>query len=252
MEGMALIGKPNTTLYQPAYEVTAVKIADLIEEKALKPGDRLPTEQQLSVLLGVSRTVIREAIKVLVAKGQVLTRKGSGMYVAHTTPSIATASIHISMSTDPEHVSKLFDFRVILETNSVRMAARLITHRDVRALEEFVERNTLAAEQVNLSDFHDSDVAFHTGLAKATQNPFLIASIYEIMQLQDRTLNIVLAGTTPGSLREASLQHKTILEAIKDGHEDDAAEAMLLHLRTLIENYELEVRRRLQNTDMIQ
>lgn len=249
MGGIALISKPNTTPYQPAYEVTAVKIAELIEEKALKSGDRLPTEQQLSALLGVSRTVIREAIKVLVTKGQVLTRKGSGMYVSH--PSIATASIHISMLADPEHVSKLFDFRVILETNSARMAARLITHREVRALEEFVQRHMLAAEQVNVSDFHDSDVAFHTGVARATQNPFLVSSIYEIMQLQDRTLNIVLAGITPGSLREASLQHKDILEAIKEGNEDDAAEAMLLHLRTLIESYELEVRRRLQDTDMI-
>jgi GntR family transcriptional regulator, transcriptional repressor for pyruvate dehydrogenase complex len=251
MRGIALISKPNTTPYQPAYEVTAVKIAELIEEKALKSGDRLPTEQQLSVLLGVSRTVIREAIKVLVTKGQVLTRKGSGMYVSHPSPSIATASIHISMLADPEHVSKLFDFRVILETNSARMAARLITHREVRALEEFVQRHTLAAEQVNVSDFHDSDVAFHTGVARATQNPFLVSSIYEIMQLQDRTLNIVLAGITPGSLREASLQHKDILEAIKEGNEDDAAAAMLLHLRTLIESYELEVRRRLQDTDMI-
>ncbi|HEY4389246.1 MAG TPA: FadR/GntR family transcriptional regulator [Ktedonobacteraceae bacterium] len=246
-----MTSKPNTTPYQPAYEVTAVKIAELIEEKALKSGDRLPTEQQLSVLLGVSRTVIREAIKVLVAKGQVLTRKGSGMYVAHASPSIETASIHIAMLADPEHVSKLFDFRVILETNSARMAARLITHREVRALEEFVNRHTLAAEQMNLSEFHDSDVDFHTGVARATQNPFLVSSIYEIVQLQDRTLNIVLAGITPGSLREASLQHKTILDAIKDGNEDNAAEAMLLHMRTLIESYELEVRRRLQNTDML-
>ncbi|GAC1643029.1 MAG: hypothetical protein NVS4B12_06880 [Ktedonobacteraceae bacterium] len=66
-------------LYRPAYAT----VAALIASTGLKSGDRLPTEQELGERLGVSRTVVLEAVKALAANGQVYTRKGSGMYVAN-------------------------------------------------------------------------------------------------------------------------------------------------------------------------
>src|SRR5215469_9244682 len=80
---MASEMKPGEDGYRPAYETIAGKITELITSADLKPGDRLPTEHELSEQLGVSRTVVREAVKVLVATGLVYTRRGSGLYVAN-------------------------------------------------------------------------------------------------------------------------------------------------------------------------
>src|ERR1700752_5307835 len=69
-------------VYRPRYEVVAGQILDLISDLAMRPGDRLPTEKDLAVRLGTSRTVVRDAVKILSASGRVSAQKGRGLYVA--------------------------------------------------------------------------------------------------------------------------------------------------------------------------
>src|SRR5579863_8485839 len=68
--------------YRPRYEVVAGQILDLIGELALNPGERLPTENELASRLGTSRSVVRDAVKILSASGRVSAQKGRGLYVA--------------------------------------------------------------------------------------------------------------------------------------------------------------------------
>ena len=68
--------------YRPGYELLAEQILQLIGELALAPGDRMPTEAELSQRLGASRTMVREAVKILSAIGRVRAHKGRGLYVA--------------------------------------------------------------------------------------------------------------------------------------------------------------------------
>jgi len=68
--------------YRPRYEVAAGQILKLVSELALRPGDRLPTEKDLATRLGTSRTVVRDAVKILSASGRVSAQKGRGRYVA--------------------------------------------------------------------------------------------------------------------------------------------------------------------------
>ena len=123
---------------RPAYERTAARIADFIAAEALQPGERLPTERALGERLGVSRTVVREAIKVLSAGGLVRARQGSGLYVADRPHPFATAALDLSMPVDPEHMLNLFEFRLTLETQCAQLAAERSTPRELRALEELV------------------------------------------------------------------------------------------------------------------
>lgn len=236
--------------YQPAYQTVATKIAEFIASNDLKAGDRLPTELQLSQQLGVSRTVVREAIKVLVATGQVQARKGSGLYAADTPPTSTMASIDISLSVDPTQMNHLFEFRMLLETYAAERATGQITHREVCALEELVARNRESAEHIDLEAFDNTDHAFHMAIAQATRNPFLIASIDKVDHLQSWAINMILAGITPGSLRQAAEQHHALLVAITKGDQDAAAQAMRIHLQTVEECYEQEVRRRLNSSDL--
>src|SRR5690242_18849855 len=68
--------------YRPGYEVVAERIVQLIADLELSPGDRMPTENALASDLGVSRTVVRDAVKILSATGRVSAHKGRGLYVA--------------------------------------------------------------------------------------------------------------------------------------------------------------------------
>ncbi|WP_126629755.1 FadR/GntR family transcriptional regulator [Dictyobacter alpinus] len=238
--------------YQPAYQTVAAKITEFIDVHKLKAGDRLPTEQQLCLQLGVSRTVVREAIKVLVTTGQVFARKGSGLYVADALPAHAAtiASIDIPLSIEPSQMHHLFEFRKLLEIHAAGLAAEQITYREVRAIEELLARHKESAEQMDLVEFDRTDNAFHQTIAQATRNPFLIASISKVTQLQSWAIHIILAGITPGSLRLAVEQHHEIFEAITRSNRDAATQAMRTHIQTVEECYEQEVRRRLHASNL--
>ena len=68
--------------YRPRYEVVAEQIVQLIADLELRPGDRMPTENQLATRLATSRTVVRDAVKILSATGRISAQKGRGLYVA--------------------------------------------------------------------------------------------------------------------------------------------------------------------------
>jgi GntR family transcriptional repressor for pyruvate dehydrogenase complex len=75
-------GPGSSGAYRPRYELVAEEILQLIGELLLRPGDRMPTEKELAARLGTSRTVVRDAVKILSATGRVSAQKGRGLYVA--------------------------------------------------------------------------------------------------------------------------------------------------------------------------
>ncbi len=238
-------GSKANGIQRPAYEVAASRIAEFITASGLKPGDRLPTERVFSEQLGVSRTVVREAVKILAASGIVRTHQGSGLYVMNEPHPFATAAIDLSMSVEPEDVLSLFEFRLTLELTTGRLAAERITPKELRLLQEAVELNRQSAEMHQLKQFHESDSAFHLGLAEATRNPFLASTVATVFRLQDWAVNMV-TGDPPGSLLVAAEQHAAILSAVRNGQPDEVALPMRTHIQTVISSYQNEVRRRLR------
>lgn len=229
---------------RPGYEIMASKIVEIITANNLKPGDRLPTERALSEQLGVSRTVIREAVKVLVTTGLVRTQQGSGLYVNKEPRPFSFSTIDVSMSLDPQEVENLIEFRLTLELSTARYAAERITPREIIALQEALQQNRRGMEEGRLEDFHNGDVAFHIGIASATRNPFYISAVSTIFRLQDWAVNKLLGGT-PGSLSRAVSEHEEILKALQHGLSLEAEQSMREHIETTRENYHTEVRRRL-------
>lgn len=229
---------------RPGYETTASKIVEIITANNLKPGDRLPTERALSEQLGVSRTVIREAVKVLVATGLVRTQQGSGLYVNKEPRLFSFSTIDVSMSLDPQEVESLFEFRLTLEASTARYAAERITPREIIALQEALAQNRRGAEEGRIEDFHGGDAAFHIGIASATRNPFYPSAVSTIFRLQDWAVN-KLVGGTPGSLSRAVDEHEAILKALQRGLPVETEQLMREHIETTRSNYQIEVRHRL-------
>ena len=230
--------------HRPAYETAASKITALISSTGLKPGDRLPTEHELSEQLGVSRTVVREAVKVLVATGLVYTRRGSGLYVDNKVSPFATTMLDSLTPFDPSDVISLYEFRLTLEPQAARLAAERITPHELRELREMVALNRQSAETQQRQQFRETDAAFHRTIAEATHNPFLASTIATTTRAQSWVFDIA-AGRTLVLLLSYAEQHATILEAIQEGEPDAAAHAMQVHLEGALTHSKQEIRRRL-------
>lgn len=234
--------------YRPQYEIVAEKIVELIYQAGLKPGERLPTEQGLGEQLGVSRNIVREAIKFLTATGLVAARKGVGVYIAGKPRLIASPAINLSMQVDPEHIQALFDFRCMQEMLAAHMATEQITLVELRELEKIVATNQRYAKAGEWAPFLASDDDFHRTIAQATHNPFFVETVSSVLQLQRWAIKVV-TGSALGSMATAAEQHGAIFDAIKDGQPEAAAQVVKAHIETVVSNYRQAVRRRLLNDE---
>ncbi|CAM3576438.1 FadR/GntR family transcriptional regulator [Kibdelosporangium persicum] len=231
--------------YKPGYETVAERILELIAELRLQPGDRMPTENELATRLGSSRTVVREAVKILSAIGRVRAQKGRGLYVADDDGMLGPARWNgFFLPTDLDHVYMLFEFRRFQETAASRLAATRATPAELRAIETAAEtcRQGHLTGQAALFDRGDDD--FHLGIAAASHNHFLVASVREARRLQRQSSTIGLHGTVGGHADEAIKEHAAIYRAIRDGDPEAAAQAAAVHLDNTLEDYRREIQRR--------
>lgn len=231
--------------YKPGYEVVAERILQLIAELRLRPGDRMPTEHELAARLGTSRTVVREAVKILSALGRVRAQKGRGLYVADDEGMLGSARWGgFFLPTDLDHVFMLFEFRRVQETAASRLAATRATPAELRAVEAAAE----TCRQGYLTGRHElfdrGDDEFHLGIATASHNPFLVTAVREARRLQHQSSTIGLHGTVGGHAEEAIEEHAAIYQAIRDADPDAAAHAAAVHLDNTLEDYRREIQRR--------
>ena len=234
----------TSSTYRPQYEIAAEKIVEFISATALKPGDRLPTEQKLGEHLGMSRGIVREAIKSLAASGLVTVRKGAGLYVAGD-PHLPTGTVaHPAMTIDPEHMQAFFEFRCMQEMLTARVATEQMTLVALRELEKILLDNRQHAENEHWKLFLASDDAFHSAIARATQNPFLIETVANILRVQRWGLRIITDETRELALNLVE-QHEAIFQAMKTGEASEAAQLMKTHIETALASYRREMLRRL-------
>ena len=139
-----------------------------IESAGLKPGDRLPTELQLAAAHGVSRTVVREAVHQLKSRQLVVSRQGSGVYVA-------PAPAHQPLAFDPavlgsmQAVVHVVEVRRVLEAEIAALAAERASRAQVAAMRRALKAIDLAAAAGR--DGVAEDLAFHRSIGEATGNP---------------------------------------------------------------------------------
>jgi GntR family transcriptional repressor for pyruvate dehydrogenase complex len=233
------------TAYRPGYELVAEQILQLIADLRLRPDDRMPTENELAARLGTSRTVVREAIKILSAIGRVRAQKGRGLYVADDEGMLGTARWGgFFMPTDLDHVYMLFEFRRIQEMEASRLAAIRATPAELRAVEVAVQTCRHGHLTGQAAVFEQGDDAFHVGIAAASHNPLLVIAVREARRLQHQSSVIGLNGTVGGHAEEAVAEHAAIYQAIRDGDPEAAARAAALHIDNTLEDYRREIQRR--------
>jgi GntR family transcriptional repressor for pyruvate dehydrogenase complex len=223
-------------------DVIADRIQEQILEERLAPGTSLPTEAELMAQYGVGRSAVREAAKVLVERGLVEVRPGKGMTVSAPLGDVVTKQLvtHLKMSrTSP---AQLFEVREIIDTQIARSAARNHTDEDIAYLREVLR------EADEVPDDPDAyiplDLAFHQGLARATQNPFYSLVVSAIFLLIRDPSFSPLRYSSVRELTQA--EHRAIVDAIESGDEELAVKNSLGHshrVRSDMENLFAKMRR---------
>jgi GntR family transcriptional regulator, transcriptional repressor for pyruvate dehydrogenase complex len=230
--------------YRPGYEVAAEQILHLIAELALAPGDRLPTENDLATRLGTSRTVVREAVKILSAIGRVSAQKGRGLYVADGESVLgATRFGGFFLPTNLEHIFMLFEFRRVQEAEASRLAATRASPSELQVIETAVQTCRRGYVARNNAEFEAGDDDFHLGLATASHNYFLVAAVREARRLQRQSSVIGIRGVG-GHAAEAVEEHEAIYHAVRSGKPEEAAAATCVHLDNTLKDYRREIQRR--------
>lgn len=216
--------------YRPGYQVAAERILAYIAEEGLSAGARLPTEKDLSATLGISRSVVREAVKILSAVGRLSVEKGRGIYVAEAGSPMWMESLPESQPSRPEQIFALFEVRHDLETLGARFACERATPAQVRAISAAAAESTVAAEAGDTSRFRLADEQFHRRLAAASNNEYLISILGWVQQLHRRMNAAVLDNIAPGPLAAAAKQHVAIAAAVEAGDAVHAGELVADHI----------------------
>ena len=225
----------NTIKYIPIqserlYEGIVEQIESRIVAGDLNVGDQLPSERELSEQFGVSRTAVREAVKILGEKGLIEIRPGRGTFVINETPLAVRQSLDLLMKFSPaDGAANLMEVREILEPEIAARAAKRITEEYIAAMQEAVKTMDAATALDNAEAFVEADLDFHLALAEATENPIipvLMDSIIDLLREQRKR-----TGLAKGGLNRGQYHHKQILEAVRRRDPETARHAMERHLQ---------------------
>ena len=214
------------------------QLAEHIKSGRLAPGERLPTEQELTRAARVSRTVVREAVAALRAEGLVITRQGVGAFVS-ASPQQAPFRIDPERMQSLDDILNVMELRLGVEIESAGIAAERATRPQLRAIGAALDAIGSAADAGKSAI--DEDLAFHRAIAEATGN----AEFPRFLQFIGRHLipRRVVSGL-PESMggQRAYLgliqeEHRRIHDAIRERDPKAAREAMRRHLTRSLERY---------------
>lgn len=203
-------------------------ILALIVDSPLAPGDRLPAEARLAATLGMSRTMVREALARLASDGITEARRGAGSFVKRRPSEILGAylpmdSVAASLGT--------YEVRFAVESEAARLAAQRRSPEQLEVIEKALE----ALRKALLSDApaHDEDWLLHRAIFEATYNTSFLA-VFDL--LREDVTGILKAGVDISRSRPPEVigammsEHDAIVDAIRAGDGEGAALAMRWHL----------------------
>jgi GntR family transcriptional repressor for pyruvate dehydrogenase complex len=236
--------------FQSRSDLVVDKITNSIINGELSIGELLPPENKLCEIFGVSRSILREAIRALVSKGLVEVKQGHGTFVRLPKIEISEEAVRNYLMTNAFSLQQLMEIRTPLEMEAAIFAAE---RREEKHLERMEESMKILNTKSSVEVYADADDSFHQAIIDASKNPLFGIMIRSIMvhlhvgrQLSIRHFGIAVVIE----------DHKAILEAIKNREPMKAATMMKEHMnghltRTneinrLLKNGELHIREEME------
>ena len=206
------------------------RLWEMIVSGDLKPGDVIPSERILMEKFAVGRPAVREALQALANKGVITISHGERSRVNDFSANIVLNQVDdiakLLLSTESSNLEHLKQVRKILEAGSVRVAATNCTDDDIRLLRELVD--TQKGQTKDTKGFIETDIAFHTAIAKATRNPLLQAVTHAMLTWLFEYYKPLLHWS--GRENTTLLEHKKLVDYLATRDADSASALMREHL----------------------
>jgi GntR family transcriptional repressor for pyruvate dehydrogenase complex len=215
-------------------DTVAEHMLEAIVAGSFREGDILPSERELSEQFGVSRTVIREAVRTLATRGVVEVHSGRGVRVISPHPDRVTEAVSLLLRADGVlDFGKVHEVRTMLETYFAGVAAERGTEDDHREIERLLEAWEDATGDVAASSRLDVD--FHRAIAKAGHNELFLVLLDSIAGalLETRRATLALEHRHV----KVYAEHRDIVAAIKVRDPEMARRAMAVHLSGVAETW---------------
>lgn len=207
-------------------ERVADRILSMITlEKSLCPGDKLPNENEFSAQLHVSRTTLREAVRILASHHVLEIRRGKGTFVVER-PDYEHPVSFQELTRVRIDVKDLYEMRLIFEPQAAYYAARRATGEEIEQILSFGRQVEECIRQEK--DRTDVERAFHNAIAKATHNEFverLVPIIYEAIEE-----GVILSEENEEIIRQTLADHQMIMEFMEKRDGIGAQTSMQLHI----------------------
>ena len=229
-------GEPEIARTSAAAEQVVEQIRALITNGELRPGDRLPAERELAKQLSISRPSIRAGLRMLVARGVLNARHGSGTYVADGPPALDSDQLSLLAELHGFTFDQMFEARQVLEVQVAGLAAERATAEHIASIAEEVAEMYAALDSPQQYLIHD--IKFHRAIAAASANPIL-ATLVEMVSavMYDQRRDTIGRAH---DFKESAEMHQRIYRAIRARKPEEARAAMHEHLALAHKAYRTE------------
>jgi DNA-binding FadR family transcriptional regulator len=214
------------TLAQQAAE----NLVEFIERQRLAPGSILPSEGQLATQLGVSRPILREALRTLEATGVVEVVNGKGAIVKPLTGEVLTGFFYRAARSRREAILEILELRKGIEVQAATLAAERRTAEDIDLLRDKVGQMRRHCQ--NQDVYGERDIELHLLIARASGNTILfhlVESLRGVLEEANRERHLLRPPARPELMEETQQSHERIVESIAAGDAAAAAAAMACH-----------------------
>ena len=205
------------------------RLLDLIQQRHLGPGDRLPAERDLAASMGVSRSSLREALRALTVLGVTEMRHGAGTYVSSLEPDLLVRHLSFVLSLSEHASDQLFEARKVVEPAIAALAAERIDDVTLETLDACVDRARAVIGDAEA--FMETDLELHDAIRVAAGNAILGRFMESI-----RALGLASRRRT-GARRKVQEQtvkdHRKIVAALRARDPEAASAAMHRHLENV-------------------
>jgi len=208
------------------------QVEELILKGVLRPGDRLPSERDLSELMSVSRPVLREALKILEDRGLISSRQGGGTYIPDLIGPIFSDPVIALIERHPDAVADYLEFRRDIEGTAAEHAAHRATDADRSALSDIVAAMETAFTADDSQREAVLDVEFHHTVGEAAHNVILLHALRSCYRLLENGVfyNRKRLYAHPDARKRLLAQHKAIAGHICAGRAPEAKAASEQHI----------------------
>ncbi|MCD7819502.1 MAG: FadR family transcriptional regulator [Lachnospiraceae bacterium] len=218
------------------------QIADYMEQLILDTDNKewsvsakLPAEQELADSFGVSRNVVREAMKLLKERGLVDSQNGVGAYVTKPDSQKLSTMIYRYVLMNNVDTRSIYDTRILLEVNAAENAARNASEEDLKNMRRLLKK--MENRKISINERRETDFEIHIAVAQAAGNPLNVVLEYA---LKDVWRAMIEKGIfIQGGIEDACIRHERIMVALENHDAEAAGKAMREHLETSLQTVEL-------------